>query len=149
MSCETGKEIEPQIKVAVCLIFEKDGNILLVRQSSEVTKDPGLWGPPGGHVNFGESLHEAARREAKEEIGEDIEIEIQHVLGTMEQIKDNSHLVLIAYSCQILSGDIKPGREIDNYAWVSEEEMENYQLRPSAKTFFNDTLNLGNLKLLL
>jgi ADP-ribose pyrophosphatase YjhB (NUDIX family) len=120
MSCENGKESPSQIKVAVCLLFEKDGKILLVRQSPQTSKDPGLWGPPGGHVNFGETLQEAARREAKEEIGENIEIEIQHVLGTMEQIKEKSHLVLISYSCQILSGSINPGHEIDQYAWVSE-----------------------------
>lgn len=149
MSCETGKEIEPQIKIAVCLIFERDGKILLVRQSPKASKDPGLWGPPGGHVNFGESLHEAAKREAKEEIGENIEIEIQHVLGTMEQIKEKSHLVLISYSCQILSGKIKPGYEIDDYAWVGEEDIENYPLRPSAEMHFNPVMRLGNLSLLL
>lgn len=149
MSCESGKEIIPQIKVAVCLVFKRDGKILLVRQSQKASKDQGLWGLPGGHVNFGEPLVNTAKREVREELGENISIEIREQLGYMEQIDNNQHLLLIVFAGNLLGGEINPGHEIDDYAWVGEEEIENYPFRPSAEMFFNQVLRLGNFSLLL
>ncbi len=46
------------------ILLRRDGSILLQRRT-----DDGLWGLPGGIVEPGESLEEAARRELREEVG--------------------------------------------------------------------------------
>jgi len=54
-------------KVAVGAICRKDGKIVLLRRAIEPAF--GKWVFPGGYVDRGESLEDAARREAREEIG--------------------------------------------------------------------------------
>lgn len=54
------------IRVRVALLVVQDGEILLVRHEK---RGASYWLLPGGGVEYGESLHDAARREALEETG--------------------------------------------------------------------------------
>lgn len=62
------KELRPRGAVGV-YILEGDKILLLLRKSSHGN---GTWCPPGGHIEYGESIFTAAQREAKEEVGADI-----------------------------------------------------------------------------
>lgn len=53
---------------AGAIIEDSDGKILLVKRC-----DCGKWGVPGGLMNFGETIEQAAVREVKEETGLDAE----------------------------------------------------------------------------
>jgi 8-oxo-dGTP pyrophosphatase MutT (NUDIX family) len=53
------------VTVGVRLLFVQDGRVLLVLH----TYDEGWWCLPGGGVQAGETLEQAARREAAEELG--------------------------------------------------------------------------------
>jgi 8-oxo-dGTP diphosphatase len=53
-------------------IIQKDSQILLVKRKNEPFK--GYFAVPGGFVNEGERVEEAAKREAKEETSLDIEL---------------------------------------------------------------------------
>ena len=55
------------------------GRVLLVRRSPQARHYPDAWDLFGGHVEAGESLEEALRREAREELG--VEVESFHSLG--------------------------------------------------------------------
>jgi 8-oxo-dGTP diphosphatase len=55
------------------IIEYPDGDLVLVRRGVEPFKDS--WAIPGGGVEAGETVEEAAVREAKEETGLDIELE--------------------------------------------------------------------------
>lgn len=60
--------IQPQRPIpAVLAIVPRDGQILLVRRANP--PDAGLWGFPGGKIEFGEPLLHAAERELAEETG--------------------------------------------------------------------------------
>jgi ADP-ribose pyrophosphatase YjhB (NUDIX family) len=50
------------------LLF-RDGLVLLARRSSARTTYPNCWSFPAGHVEIGESLSEALRREMQEGVG--------------------------------------------------------------------------------
>ncbi len=63
---ETFKNPVPTVDI----IIEWEGKIVLVQRKNP----PYGWAIPGGFVDYGESLEEAAIREAKEETGLDIEI---------------------------------------------------------------------------
>ncbi len=53
-----------------CLTPNREEGILLIRRNRE----PRMWALPGGFCDYGESLEEAAVREAKEETGLDVEL---------------------------------------------------------------------------
>lgn len=52
-----------------CWILNRKGEILLQRRSLAKKKRPGVWSKTGGHVDSGESVIDAIKREVKEEIG--------------------------------------------------------------------------------
>jgi 8-oxo-dGTP pyrophosphatase MutT (NUDIX family) len=55
-------------KVAAIWMFRPDGSALLQhRDENPGLRHAGLWVPPGGHAEPGESMFEAARRELREE----------------------------------------------------------------------------------
>jgi ADP-ribose pyrophosphatase YjhB (NUDIX family) len=56
----------------VTLFIVSDGRIALIRKHPF---PPDVWRPPGGGVRPGEDFEEAARREALEETGADVELE--------------------------------------------------------------------------
>jgi len=60
-------------KVAVDVVLENKGKVLLVQRALEPFA--GKWALPGGFVEEGETVEQAAVREVKEETGLDIELE--------------------------------------------------------------------------
>ena len=56
--------------LTVDVIIEIEGGIILIKRR----KPPPGWAIPGGFVDYGESLEDAVRREAKEETGLDIKL---------------------------------------------------------------------------
>lgn len=64
-------------RVAVDIIIVHEGNVLLIKREYEPFRD--AWCLPGGHVDRGEQVHEAAVREAGEETG--IDVELDQVVG--------------------------------------------------------------------
>lgn len=66
--------MEPRNPVpTVDIIIEYAGGVVLIRRKNQ----PEGWALPGGFVDYGESLEEAAVREAKEETGLDVELSRQ------------------------------------------------------------------------
>ena len=57
-------------RVVHVLLFNKKGELLLQKRSTNKDVAPGKWDTSvGGHVNPGENIHIAAKRELKEELG--------------------------------------------------------------------------------
>ncbi|MFC4640373.1 NUDIX domain-containing protein [Deinococcus hohokamensis] len=66
--------------VAWAIFLDPEGRVLLGRRSG-VSYGNGLWGLPGGHVEPGEGLAEAAAREALEEVGVQVAPPALSILG--------------------------------------------------------------------
>jgi mutator protein MutT len=63
-----------KFEVCVGAAILRDGRLLLLRRSPSSRFFPGAWDLPGGHVEKGETLGRALRREVREETGWAIEI---------------------------------------------------------------------------
>lgn len=79
--------------LTVDIIIETDGGIVLVERANE----PRGWALPGGFVDYGEAPAAAARREAREETGLDVELtDLFSVYGAPER-DPRQHNVSIVY----------------------------------------------------
>lgn len=106
-------------------IIEKDGQFLLTQRPKD--KHNGLrWEFPGGKLNFGEDPRDCLVREIKEELG--INIEAKEIMEYSSHVYgEEKHIVLLAFHCKFISGEIKK-LEINDYAWVYPEDMKNYDI---------------------
>ncbi|MFN3975333.1 MAG: NUDIX domain-containing protein [Dehalococcoidia bacterium] len=105
LSCGLVSWQDPKL-VAVALV-ERGGGILFVRRKME--PGAGLWALPGGYVDRGEPVEEAARREVKEEAG--LEIEVGPLLGLYSEA--GNPVVLAVYIAHETGGELAPGPEVD------------------------------------
>ena len=81
----------------------RDGRLLLVKRLK--APEAGCWNLPGGKVEYGERAADAVRREIAEELGVEIEIEIEGALGFVEMIVDGQHWVSPVFRAAIRAGE--------------------------------------------
>lgn len=106
-------------KLAVLAVVIRDDHVLLVKRRNE--PDAGLWGFPGGHVDFGETAMEAAARELREETG--ILGRPIRYLTNVDMIDldtDGSvrfHFLLAAVLCEYFSGQPVADDDVSDARW--------------------------------
>lgn len=120
-----------KLRVIVSLVIEKNGKFLFTRQAPHAPRDPGKWFFPGGNIELGESLEEAIKREAKEEIG--VEVEFLGLVDYGEYIKAPYHILALFCRCKIVKGEPAPQEETDKVKWVAVGDINRYSLRPIIK----------------
>ena len=92
------------------LIYNEKGQVLLQKRS-----DDGTWGNPGGSLELGETIYEAAVREVKEETNLDInpkDLKLFKIYSGEEghhiyPNQDEAYIVSIMFETNVYSGDIK------------------------------------------
>lgn len=93
-----------EFRVGANVILIRDGSVLLGLRKN-VFGD-GTWGLPGGHLEIGEELAEAAKRELLEETGIVArEMKFENVVN--DRRKDKRHHIQIAFSCADFEGEVK------------------------------------------
>ena len=96
---------KPNVRVGVGVFVFKDGKFLI--QKRKGSHGEGSWSLPGGHLEFGESFEETARREVREEAN----IEIKNIrFGAVTNdhfVDENKHYVTIWMISEWASGEVK------------------------------------------
>jgi ADP-ribose pyrophosphatase YjhB (NUDIX family) len=92
--CGYGAYYNPK-PVAATIPVTAGGEIILLRRGFDPGKD--LWTFPGGFVDLGETVEEAAIREAREEIQADVEL--TSLVGVYS--RPDERIVLIVFAAQI------------------------------------------------
>jgi ADP-ribose pyrophosphatase YjhB (NUDIX family) len=124
--------IVPSVNVAVTNDADE---VLLIRRS-----DNDNWALPGGAVDLGESLTQAAVRETREETGVDCDI-----TGLSGIYTDPGHVLLytsngearqefsIVLTARAISGQPTPSSETSVVRWVAQGDLETYEMDPSMR----------------
>jgi ADP-ribose pyrophosphatase YjhB (NUDIX family) len=130
----------PSVNVVV---VNDAGEILMIRRT-----DNDNWAVPGGAIDLGESVAQAAVRETREESG--IECEITGIVGIYS---DPKHVLLytsngevrqefsIVLAAQPLSGQPTPSSESSEVRWVPVSAVLDYTMDRSMRIRVNDYLD--------
>jgi len=117
-------------RVAVGAFVFKDDRILLVQRGQSPAK--GLWAIPGGSMELGETLQEAAEREIREETG--LVIKAREPVYTFDVIERDDtgriryHYVIVDVLAEYVSGTLQPGDDARDARWVSALEMGSLEM---------------------
>ena len=110
--------------VGVGAIIIEDGHVLLVKRGHPPLA--GDWSIPGGVLEVGETLREAAIREAREETC--LTVEPADLLGVYDRVlRDDAgrtlyHYVLIDFLCRWVEGEARAADDADEVRWFAREE---------------------------
>lgn len=112
------------VEVIVGAYIVNDEKQVLLFQSPKWDNE---WTICGGHIEAGETIEEATKREVKEEIGVDIEIRDTLAVGNFfahpPQFKRDAHFIYIDSVAKITGGRITPDMtEITSARWFSVDE---------------------------
>lgn len=116
------------VSVACC----RDGRVLLVKRGKPPYQ--GVWSLPGGLVELGETLQEAAMRELHEETG--ITGEITGFLECFDMIRRNEagrverHFVLSVYTARPVSGEAVAADDAEAVMWAAESDLAGLEMTP-------------------
>ena len=95
------------------IVFNTNGEILLEKRA-----DNAWWGLPGGHVDVGESVEQAAVREIWEETG--VRTRVKRLVGMYSDPQYNVigeyggsliHFVVAIFECEYVSGELQVSDE--------------------------------------
>ena len=104
-------------KVAATCIVERDSKVLMIKRGNE--PGFGLWSMPGGYVDRGEVVEEAAVREVLEETG--LSVEVDHLVGLFSE---RDHPVIVAaFEAQQVGGTLKAGPEALDVGFFSLDNL--------------------------
>jgi 8-oxo-dGTP diphosphatase len=113
----------------------REGKVLLVRRAHEPSK--GRWSVPGGMIELGETLRDAAQRELREECG--IEVEVDRVIDAADNVvldeggRIRFHYVVIYLLARNSRGDARPNSDASEIRWVGLDELGGLDIHPAAK----------------
>ena len=111
--------------VGVGAIIIEDARVLLVKRAHPPLQ--AQWSIPGGVLEVGELVREAAVREAREETG--LSVEPGDLLGVYDRILRNAekrvqyHYVLIDFLCRKVGGELTAASDAAEVRWFTREEL--------------------------
>jgi ADP-ribose pyrophosphatase YjhB (NUDIX family) len=107
-------------KVAVCVLVERDGQVLMIRRRSDPER--GKWSFPAGFMDAGEAPARAAEREALEETGLRVRVTaLLDVIAKSEAVEAAD--ILIVYRAEADDGVPAPGDDADEARYFPRDEL--------------------------
>ena len=132
-------------QVAVGAIVFKDNKVLLVLRANPPSEK--MWSIPGGRVELGETLQEAAEREIKEETA--ITIRAKEPVFTFEVIDRDAagrvrfHYVIIDLAADYVSGEPCAGDDAVDTDWISTEDLKGLAVSPTTLKVLKQLFNFS------
>ena len=123
---------------AIGAVVLRNNRMLLVKRGRPPSE--GLWAVPGGKINLGETLQQAAEREVKEETGIVIKAGAPiYAFDLIERVNENYsfHYVIVDLLCQYLSGELNPRDDASDAVWVDLNNFDIVDIDPNTKRFLN------------
>lgn len=122
----------------VCAVILNPENKILLCRSKKWNNQ---YVTPGGHIESGERMEDALRREIREETG--LEIYDLQLVSLQESIYSDTfeqpkHFIFIDFVCRTNSSSVTLDDEADDYLWATLEEIEHLDLGGYTRKFFTE-----------
>lgn len=120
--------------VGVGAVIVRDDRVLLIRRGQPPLL--GEWSLPGGVLECGETLREAALREAREETG--MIVDVGEMLGIYERVirtddgRVRYHYVLVDFLCRPIGGELEAGSDAAEVGWFRRGDLAALNLASDA-----------------
>jgi 8-oxo-dGTP diphosphatase len=125
-----------RVRLRACGLLVKEQSVLLVKIHSPVAGQP-LWMPPGGEVEFGESMEQSLKREFREEVH--VEVTVGQLCHINELVEEPFHAVECYFEVHHQSGTPVLGKDpeldeddqlIEAVAWHPIKELAGRSFAP-------------------
>ncbi|HZQ06268.1 MAG TPA: NUDIX hydrolase [Anaerolineae bacterium] len=130
----------------VGVIAFKDNTVLLVQRGKEPRR--GEWSIPGGAVEVGETVREAALREFAEECGGDIElrdlVDVVDIFGRDDENKIRYHYIVADYWAEWRGGELYASSDVMDARWVSPDQLDEYGLPSYTRAVIEKAVQMRN-----
>ena len=109
-------------KLMVDVVIPSERGVVLIRRASEPFA--GQWALPGGFVELGETVEEAAAREAAEETG--LAVEVARLIGVYSEPERDprGHNVSVALLVRVLSGELAAATDASEVSVLDPSSVE-------------------------
>ncbi len=127
-----------KVRIRVMGLCWRGDALLLVRHGMG---DKDWWAPPGGGVEFGESLDDALRREFLEETG--LVVSAGKFLFGCEFLQKPLHAIELFFKVEEVSGELKPGTDPELPIIRSAQFLSPHQIRDIPADAIHGIFNIG------
>ena len=128
-----------KLRLRVCGICVQDQKILMINHAG-VVQGADFWCPPGGGLQYGESVNEALKREFLEET--QTEISIGEMLFVNEFLEPPLHAIELFFKVEITHGKAQKGFDpemkdqiIQEIKWMSFDEIKQLPTAQAHRVF--------------
>lgn len=132
-------------QIAVGAVVFRGNRVLLVKRNQPPGK--GLWAIPGGRLELGETLKEAAEREVREETG--VIIRAGNPAYTFDLIERDDqgrirfHYVIVDLLADYISGSPHPRSDACEARWIGPRELDELPVTKSTRAFLKEKIKFG------
>ena len=133
-----GNYRNPSLTVDI-FIYDDNKNFILIKRGNEPFKN--YWALPGGFVDYGECVEDAAVREALEETS--INVELENLVGVYSDPSRDPrrHTVTIAYTAKGNIRDMKADDDACDIGIYTKDDLEKLNIAFDHEKIINDCLN--------
>lgn len=121
----------------VSVVVVRHGQVLLVKRGNP--RAFGLWSLPGGKVELGEEVRQAALRELTEETGIDAKItgllDCVDIINRTQGGEVESHFILNVFQARWLGGEAEAGDDATDVLWADPDDLKRLDMTPGTADF--------------
>lgn len=124
------RQFGDKLRIRVCGLLLQEKKVLLVKHKN-IGESSVFWAPPGGGLQFGETMEDCLKREFLEETN--LQVDIGSFLGISEYLDPPLHAIEIFYEVKKTGGTLQLGHDpelsedeqiIEKVGFISQKELD-------------------------